>query len=129
VLGSLTAIDVVLLLLGIGLVAALFGYAGGTGARIRDRIRLASLEDAFAGLAGVVNRYKGAAGQAVAKQQREKLTKREQEAEELALKLQRGRGGGLFPQRPLSEQDAEEQALAQLEREAEQKGLKIGGKK
>src|SRR5207237_1964879 len=93
-LATLTAFEILVVVLCGGLIAALFGYAGGAGARIRDRMRLTELEDAFAGLGTVVNRYRGAQGQAVKQENARKLSKVEAEAEELARKLARGRGIG-----------------------------------
>lgn len=83
-LAQLTAVDVLVLVLVVGSISALFGWAGGAGARLLFAIRLDRIEGA---VMTILNRAKGAAGGATAQLQKARLTSAEKEAEELAAKL------------------------------------------
>jgi len=121
VAAHLTALDVLNLVLVVGFLSALFGWAGGQGALRSHRARLMGIEDQLEAFDARIKRREGAAGQAATQRRRTALQQRDEEAERLAQALAQ-RGGRAL--RPLTEQDEEEAALAQLEREAEARGLK-----
>lgn len=121
-LAQLSAFEVLALVLVMGSLGALAGWAGGAGARLSFSARLDRVEGL---LMQVLNRAKGANGQAVAAVQRARASSAEREAEELAAKLAASGRRSPRPRGPLSEQEAEEAQLAHLERVARQRGLAL----
>jgi len=125
-LASLTAFDVLAFVLVFGIIGALTGWAGGTGARLTYSARLDRVESL---LLQVLNRAKGQQGGEVTQQARRRLSSRDEEAEQLAAALASKRG-----QRKLVDVNAiarvdpdgpqAEAALDALEREAERRGLR-----
>lgn len=114
-LAQLSAWDLLQLVLVVGFLAALFGWAGGAGARLTFAMRLDRCESY---LLQLLNRAKGANGQAAAKVQRERTTSAEREAEDLAEKL------AASPRRraaPISEEDQ----LVEWEKVARKRGLAV----
>lgn len=125
-LASLTAFDVLAFVLVFGLIGALAGWAGGTGARLTYSARLDRVEGL---LLQVLNRAKGQAGGAVTQQARRRMGTREDEAEELAAALAgKKRPRGLVDVSAIARVDPDgpqaEAALDALEREAERRGMK-----
>ncbi len=117
-LAQLTAFDVLVLVLVLGSVAAICGWAGGAGARLSFSMRLRTVEGY---LLQLINRSKGAAGQAKLQEQRQRETSVQGQAEQLAAKL---RGVRLAP--PVNWDSIPEddpRALAELERRARASGL------
>lgn len=112
-LAQLSAFDVLVGVLVIGFISALFGWAGGAGARLVFSLRLDKVE---AVTMTILNRSKGAIGGERAQQHRNRVTSAEKEAEELAKRLaaqapRRGRFG-----RPLPPVDqAELESLQEIE--------------
>jgi len=114
VLAQFTAFDLLTGLLVLGLISALCGYAGGTGARLLFAVRVDRVEGL---LLQLLNRAKGAAGGVVAQVQKARLTSAEKEAEQLAAKLSALPKRGLFGRAPRGSADAgEEQSLREIER-------------
>lgn len=127
-LAQLSAFDVLAFVLVFGLLGALAGWAGGTGARLTYSARLDRVEGL---LLQVLNRAKGQAGGETTQQQKRRLSSREQEAEELAEQLRarhRPRGGGGPDIRSIANVDPDgplaEAALEALEKEADRRGLR-----
>ena len=109
-----TAFDMLVLVLVLGSIAALAGWAGGLGARLQFAVRTDRVE---AALMQLLNRAKGAAGGAVAQQQKVRATSADKEAEQLAAQLAAKRAPGR--PRILTDEDA----LDALEAEAKRRGL------
>jgi len=129
VLAQLTAFDVLALVLVVGSIAALCGYAGGAGARLLFAVRVDRVEGA---LFQLLNRAKGAAGGQAAQVQKQRQSSAEKQAEDLAARLmqqppldarRRPRGPrwltGPSPA-PTSADQAEQQAFAEIEREQQE---------
>lgn len=120
-LAHLTAFDLLALVLVVGSIAALCGYAGGAGARLSFAVRVDRVEGAVMQL---LNRAKGANGGAVAQVQKQRVTSAEKEAEALAAKLVAAGGGarqrgprGTWLTGPRSPVDAaEEESFREIER-------------
>jgi hypothetical protein len=83
-LPSATAFDLFALMLAVGFVAALFGWAGGVGGRLSYSFRVERVERT---LEQLLNRSKGQAGQAKTQQTRELQKSRMDEAQALAAEL------------------------------------------
>src|SRR5882672_12278753 len=97
---GLSALDVLNLVLIVGLLAALFGWAGGRGGLRSAFARIRALEDVQETYDIRLKRREGAVGQAATQKRKTLLQERDAEAEQLArdLAARRGRGGGmLFP--------------------------------
>jgi hypothetical protein len=129
-LAGVTAFELLVLVLVLGFIGALSGWAGGLGARLGFSARVDRVEGI---LLQLLNRAKGAAGGEVARQTRELQTSRMKEAEQLAAKLaQVPKRRNLFG-RSLSPLDAaEEQSYAEIEaakeaRRAQEKAEKSAG--
>ena len=110
-----TAFELLVLLLVVGCVAAICGYAGGVGARLTFAMRLDRAESY---LLQLLNRSKGAAGQAVVAARREATSKADREAEALAAQL-RSVGNARVPRTEGEwEQVARARGLATVKEEA-----------
>lgn len=108
-LAGMTAVDVLVLVLVVGFLAALFGWAGGKGAMLSLTWRVDQVER----VAGsVLARAKGQAGQASTQKLREQTQSRMAEAETLKAQLDRARGGLSIAQRDLTESEFRARALA-----------------
>ena len=113
-LAQLSAFDVLAFLLVFGLIGAISGWAGGTGARLLYTVRLDRIESVVMQL---INRAKGAAGGQAVQRRIERTTSAEKEAELLAAQLSAGRRRrGLF-----SPADPEAAALIEIEQEKEKR--------
>jgi hypothetical protein len=115
-LAQLTAFEVVALTLFVCFVAGLFGWAGGAGARLSFAVRLSRVESY---VLQVLNRAKGAAGQAQTQVFRERKHSADAEAEALAARLARQPA---LVRKPPSEWTEED-----MEREARRRGLVAKG--
>jgi len=119
VLAQLTAFDVLALVLVVGSIAALCGYAGGAGARLLFAVRVDRVEGA---LFQLLNRSKGAAGQAATQVTKARISSAEKEAEVLAAQLaakgggQRNGGGPWWKRGGTAADLAEEQSFAEIEK-------------
>lgn len=126
-LAQLTAFDVLALVLVVGSIAALCGYAGGAGARLLFAVRVDRVEGA---LFQLLNRAKGAAGGQAAQIQKQRQSSAEKQAEDLAARLmqtpaldarRRPRGPRWLTGPSASPADqVEEQAFAEIESAQEQ---------
>ena len=125
-LPQLTAVDVLVGVLAVGFLAALFGWVGGAGALRSCRARLSAFEDTLEIFDGRIKRREGAAGQVATQRRKSALQERDDEADKLAQALSRRHPN--LGVRVLTEQDAEEAQLLELEREARAKGLMGKGK-
>jgi len=112
--------------LAVGFLAALFGWVGGAGALRSCRARLSAFEDTLEIFDGRIKRREGAAGQVATQRRKSALQERDDEADKLAQALSRRHPN--LGVRVLTEQDAEEAQLLELEREARAKGLMGKGK-
>jgi len=121
---SLTAVDVLNLVLVVGFLAALFGWAGGKGALRSLRADMLNFEGTLEAFDRRIKQREGTAGQAATQRRRTELQTRDDEADKLAQAL--ARGGGRRRPAIVTEQDAEEAAITQLEQEARAKGLMSG---
>ncbi len=122
---SLTAVDVLNLVLVVGFLAALFGWAGGKGALRSLRADMLNFEGTLEAFDRRIKQREGTAGQAATQRRRTELQTRDDEADKLAQALARGGGRRRGPA-IVTEQDAEEAAITQLEQEARAKGLMSG---
>jgi len=124
-LAQLSAFDVLAFLLVFGFIGALFGYAGGAGARLLYTVRLDRIESV---VFQIINRAKGASGGQAVARRIERTTSAEREAEALAAQLQASRGR----RKLFSRDDPEAAALAEIEqektkrRQAGESGDKLG---
>ena len=114
-IASLSAFDVLVLLVVLGVVSAMAGWAGGWGARLQFAVRVDRVEGA---LMQLLNRSKGAAGGAVMQVQKARATSAEKEAEQLAAALA-AKARAVAKPRMLTDEDA----LDALEAEAQRRGL------
>jgi hypothetical protein len=116
-LAQLSAWELLNVVLVVGFVAALCGWAGGAGARLTYSARLDRIEST---LIQVLNRAKGAAGQAQTQVTRERTSAAAREAEILATRLRAQNIRTVKPVDQWTEHD--------LEAEARRRGLvsKIG---
>ena len=124
--GVLTPLDLLNLVLVVGFLAALFGWAGGKGALRAFSARIGGLEDAQEVFDVRLKKREGAAGQVATQKRKTQLQAVDAEAERLAAALSRGRG--VAAPRALDLPDDEEAAEAQLMQEAKARGLLRGGK-
>ncbi len=118
---GLTALDVLNLVLVVGFLAALFGWAGGKGALRSLRAELSGLGDSLDALDVRLKRREGSAGQAATQKRKTELQARDDEADKLAQAL--ARGGGRRAGLRMTEQDAEELRIAELEAKAQRDGI------
>ncbi len=120
-LSELSAFDVLELALVVGLVAALFGWAGGAGGRLVFSLRLDRIEGV---VMTILNRAKGVAGQAKTQVQRDRFSSAEKEAEALAAKLRAAPRAGIFARKMSPIDAAEEQSFREIEaaKDAQRKG-------
>ena len=114
-LASLSAFDVLVMLVVLGVVSAMAGWAGGWGARLQFAVRVDRVEGA---LMQLLNRSKGAAGGAVMQVQKARATSAEKEAEQLATALA-AKARAVAKPRMLTDEDA----LEALEAEAQRRGF------
>lgn len=131
VLASVTAFELLALVLVVGSIAALFGWAGGAGARLLFAMRLDRVEGVVMQL---LNRLKGAKGGEQAQVHRERLSSAEKEAEALAARLMQqppldARRRPRFGRRARSPADlVEEEIFADLEAKQTAAREKANGK-